>query len=105
MQWLNLTIATGDYFECTWDFGDGSEPLVVPYEQYLNDSGGVQHQFIENSKDGYLVKVDCKNRLYFASTQALLYSYDPVTDFALIVLGRCEGEEDGSPGEMSVTEH
>ena len=99
-QILNLTIVTGDFFECTWEFGDDSEAIIVPYELYLNDSGGVQHQFIENSKDGYEVKVECKNRLYSASLQELMYSFDPVTDFALTVLGRCKGQKEGSPGEL-----
>ena len=79
---IHLTIVTGDYFICFWNFGDESPIITVTYEEYLNANRTVYHHY---TKEGtYDVTLKCNNRLYYATASAILHSYIPVTDFQVI---------------------
>lgn len=86
---IKLSLDRGDYFNCTWNFTDGSEQREVSYAEYSNYSGSVWHQF----KSGdYFVFVSCWNRLYTTNASVTVLSYDPATPFLIETFIKCPGK-------------
>ena len=94
---ITLNITTGDYFNCSWNFSDGSDLRYVPYQEYVDEEGVVLHQFKGHGEDVlvpgmYDVQVNCSSRLYENSANAIVSSYNPVSFFLIELFSECPGK-------------
>ena len=87
-----LDIATGDWFDCTFDWNDGSPTELMTWQQYNSSipKGLIHHQFEAGE---YEVKVNCSSRLYEAELTSTAYSYIPVSFFEVDIYRACKFEE------------
>lgn len=92
---MTLAIQSGDYFNCTWDFGDNTSRLIS-YDHFLENYGTVLKQYPATDDPlvpgVYNVSINCSSRLYYGNASAVVYSYNPVSEFVVDLFYECEGK-------------
>lgn len=87
---IKLELTSGDYFDCSFDWGDGHTEYLS-YDDYLLKTGILYHRFVDEG--GWPVKMNCSSRLYEIELNITAYSYTPVGSFGIFTYKVCPGEE------------